>query len=260
MAESSFPQIVIEGDPVDPRECIEPGTGFATFLGYIAAVFGGLLFCLITYGIGVIVLLASVIIAVFTRKKALALIHGSGIQINEQQFPEIYRCVKVLSERLGLSSVPEAYIVEDSVMNAAAVRYGKRNVILLTDDLIHACVSSKTPQSLTFVLGHELGHIAMGHNKTLRLAMSQHYKKLSRLDEFTVDRIGFRLVGKKESVVQGLLVLTVGHKLLPFVNAEALKQQISEVASNKYTAKAEKPLSHPLLLNRIDHVLREQTA
>lgn len=253
-----FPKIVVPGDEIDPRSCVERGTGSTLILSYFVGAFAALFIVLITYGVALILFLFSPLINWFVRRKALALIHGSGVKITEKQFPEIHECLVTFSERLGIPEPPETYIVEASVLNAAAVKFGKRDIVLLTDDLVYGCIVSRDPRTLAFVLGHELGHVALGHTKTIRGFLARSYKKLARLDEYSVDRIGYRLVGKRATAVNGILLLTVGYRLLPYVNLEELSQQIDEVESNKYSKKAEKDLTHPLLLNRLGHVWAEE--
>jgi Zn-dependent protease with chaperone function len=147
------------------------------------------------------------------------------------------------------------YIVEANILNAAAVRYGKKNVILLTDDLIHGCLASGNPQALAFVIGHELAHIALNHNGVFRSWMAKHVKKLGRLDELSSDTVAVKLVNNKDIAFHGLLMLTVGYALLRFVNTQSIVAQAQEVALNKYSKKAERTLTHPLLLNRLHRIL-----
>ena len=153
----------------------------------------------------------------------------------------------------------EVYIVESNVANAAAVRYGKKNVVLITDDLIHGCLASGNPQALSFVIAHELAHIALNHNGLIRSWMAKHLKKLGRLDELSADTAALRLVNDNQIAFKGLLMLTVGYALLPFVNMQSLATQAQEVADNPYSKKAEKTLTHPLLLNRLHRVLGGMT-
>ncbi len=244
---------------VDPKACITPGTPLAIFLGYFVALGAAVLITVFTYGIGLILFILSPLWRHFEYKKSLALIHGSGIKINEAQFPEIYDCVKTFATRLNLKEVPEVYIIEASVMNAAAIRLGRKQVITLTDDLIHGCLLSKRPEALAFVIGHELGHIALGHNKPFRGFMNQHYKKLSRLDEYTADCIGHKLVQSTEITAHGIIMLTVGPQLLSFLNYPELMNQVDEVLKNKYSKKAERGRSHPLLLHRMQRILQSSS-
>ena len=252
-----FPEITIEGQQVVATDHVEKGTGTALFLAFFVAIIGSLFAILVSYGIIIIALLLAPIFAFYLRKKALALIHGSGVLVNETQFPEIYQCVLNFQQRLQLQKEVSVYIVEANVVNALAVRYGKKNVILLTDDLIQGCLASGNPQVLSFVIAHELGHIALNHNGLLRSWMAKYLKKLGRMDEYSADAVAMALVEDASVAYNGLLLLTIGYAMLPYVNPESIIAQAQEVATNKYSKKAEKTLTHPLLLNRLHRLLQE---
>jgi Zn-dependent protease with chaperone function len=251
---SQFPQLSIPGHQVDPKQCIERGTSTVLFFAFFVAIAGTMLGVVFSYGILLLVLIFYPLIAWHLHKKAAALIHGSGVRVGDTQFPEIHRCVETFKERLGMTKEVEVYIVEANIINAAAVKYGKKNVILLTDDLIHGSLASGNPEAISFVLGHELAHIALNHNSVFRSWMAQHMKKLGRLDEYSADAVARMLVGNKAIAFNGLLMLTVGYALLPFVNAQSIIQQAEEVAQNKYSKQAERNLTHPLLLNRLQRI------
>jgi Zn-dependent protease with chaperone function len=254
----SLPVITVDGPDVDPRDCIEPGTSGNVTLGWMVIVLGCLVFAASTMGVGLLLLLIAPVVDWFNQKRVRALIHGSGLKVSDKQFPEIHDCVEKFCERLGMPEVPDVYIVEASILNAFAVKFGKRDVILLTDDLVHASIIQQDPSSLAFVLGHELGHIALGHTGRIRTWLRSSLKKLSRLDEYSVDRIGLKLVGRKQIAVEGILLLTVGPHLLPYVNPVAVRDQVNEVAADKYSRKAEKQSTHPLLLHRIRSIMASQ--
>ncbi|MCA9076110.1 MAG: M48 family metallopeptidase [Planctomycetaceae bacterium] len=251
----SFPRLSIEGPEVDPHTCIEPGTGFALTLGYLVAGFGLFVIAASTMGFGLIFLLIAPLVNYFNRKKALALIHGSGIKIGPEQFPELHKCVETLWGRVGNGASPEVYIIEDSVMNAFAVRYGKRNIVLLTDDMIHGCLQSRDPRTLAFVVGHELAHTALKHHSAFRTWISASLKRLSRLDEYTADRVAMKLLDNPKVAAEGIVLLTVGPHLLPYINYDALEIQVQEVVNDRSSRKAERQLTHPLLLHRLDRAL-----
>lgn len=253
-----LPTLSIDGQRLDPKACIEPGTAGAVTLACIPALLGGLALVLVTYGIALIVFLFSPLWLWFAHRKAHALIKGSGIQIGEDQLPEIHRCVLTFSERLGLTEPPTVYLVEANVINAAAVRFGKRQTILLTDDMIDAGLRSHHPQALAFVIGHELGHIALNHNGAFRGTLSKASKRLARLDEYTCDTIATRLVGDRNIAFAGMMALVTGPQVLPHISIEALVRQAQEVAEDSYCTKAEKAQSHPLLLNRIKRIMDQR--
>ena len=250
-----FPEIKIEGGPVQAKQFIEPGTAFTVGAATLIAILATVIGVISTMGVILIIALFYPLYISHLRKRALATIHGSGVLVDEQQFPQIYQCMTTFKERLGINADVSVYIVESEVANAAAVRYGKQNVILLTDDLIHGCLESGHPQALAFVIGHELGHIALNHTGVFRSWISQHLKKLGRLDEHSADSVATALVENKSVAYTGLLLLTVGYAMIPYVNAESLAQQAQEVAHNKHSTKAEKTLTHPLLLNRMYRIV-----
>ncbi|MEY2428572.1 MAG: hypothetical protein QOJ40_1457 [Verrucomicrobiota bacterium] len=255
-----FPEVSISGDKVDPRLCIERGTSGVVFGAFFIAIIGTLLGIVVSYGILLIILILYPLFSWYFHKKATALLHGSGVRVDETQFPQIHRCVETFKERLGLTGEIGVYIVEANILNAAAVRYGKKNVILLTDDLIHGCLASGNPQALAFVVGHELAHIALNHNGVFRSWMAKHMKKLGRLDELSSDTVALKLVNNADIAFHGLLMLTVGYALLPFVNRQSIVRQAREVALNKYSKKAERNLTHPLLLNRLHRILSAESS
>ena len=252
---SKFPKIVISGDDVDVKKCVTKGTSSVLLIAMIAGAVALLFGIIVSYGILLLIILFYPLFTIFLRKKALATIHGSGILVSEKQFPEIHQCVATFKDRLGIKDEISVYIVENNIINAFAVKYGKKNIILLTDDLIKGCLSTN-PKALAFVIGHEMGHIALSHNSVIRSYISQHYKKLGRLDEYTADAVATELVSDINIVCSGLLLITVGYALLPYVDLNEVVIQADEVAKNKYSKKAEKTLSHPLLLNRFNKVLQ----
>lgn len=252
----TFPSITIPGGPVDAKQFIEPGTKRAQSQAVAMAIIGTLFGILVSYGILLLILLVYPLIAWYLHKKATALIHGSGVHVGADQFPEIHHCVSDFRKRLGIQEEIEVYVVEDNVSNAFAVRYGKKNVVLLTDDLIHGCLASGHPHALSFVIGHELAHISLRHTGIIRSWMSRHLKKLGRMNEYSADAVATALVGDRSIAFHGLLLLTVGYALLPYVNPDSIVRQAREVDQNKYSKKAERLLTHPLLLNRLQRILQ----
>ena len=251
-----FPELTRGGGKVKAETLVAKGTQSTVVTAFAFAILATLVGIVCSYGILLLALLTYPLFAWYLHKKARALLHGSGIRVSETQFPEIHRCVRDFVERLDLKKEVDLYIVEANVLNAAAVRYGKKNVVVLTDELIHGCLFSGHPEALAFVIGHELAHIALNHNSPARAWIARHMKKLGRLDEYSADAVASALVHEKGAAFHGLLLLTVGHALLRYVDRESVLQQAQEVAQDSYSRKAERTLSHPLLLNRLHRVLQ----
>jgi Zn-dependent protease with chaperone function len=86
--------------------------------------------------------------------------------------------------------------------------------------------------------------------------LARSYKKLSRLNELSADSVARALVGDPQVAALALLVLMTGPQLAPYVDRAAILRQAQEVENDKVTIQAERRLSHPLLLRRLQRVLR----
>lgn len=254
-AARSLPAMRFVDQPVNAKEHVAQGTSLFVFLGYFVAVATAIVIALSTFGVGLIALIVGPIVAYFRAKRTRALIRGSGIALSAEQLPEMYAIVEQFSRRLGLAEVPETFIIEDALANGFAVKIGKRNTILLTDEAVWGALHARDPRTVGFVIGHELGHIALGHTGSFRSFLRSVFRPLSRADEFSADNIARALVGEDHLAISGLTVLTVGPQLLPYINEAALIRQAQEVCANKLSKKVEKNQTHPLLLRRIGNVM-----
>ena len=180
-------------------------------------------------------------------------IKGNGIKITEKQFPEIYQSIVRQSQQLQLSKVPDAYLLQNGgVINAFAARFVGRNYVIIYSEVL-ALAYSKNPETLDFVVGHELGHVKCKHIlKRMLLFPSVIIPFLnsaySRACEYTCDRIGHALA--PTGAQTGLLLLAAGRDLYNEVNAkEFMLQQNRE--DGFWNWFAEKLSSHPHLTKRV---------
>lgn len=255
-AQAQLPSLTFPEVAVDARQHVVSGTALYTTLGYLVA---GIIMTVATVASGgafLAVLALGAVISWFQARKVRALIRGSGVQVSARQLPELHAMVESFSRRLGLSTVPEVYIVEENVQNGFAVKLGKKNLILLTDDVVWGALQSRDPRALGFVIGHELAHIALNHAGGIRSLLRTTFPPLARADELSSDNVAAQLVGDARIAIHGLALLTVGPQLLPYINEEALLQQAREVSADRLSKKAERALSHPLILRRIGNLLR----
>lgn len=248
-----FPQCEADGPRMDPTAFIEPKTGMAVTLGTVLMVVFGLVSILVW--VLLIGILIGLVVDYFRRQKALAQLKGSSIEINDAQFPEIYACAQAISSRLGLSGTPAIYMIEGNTLNAAAIRLAGRQVVVLMDDTVNAALLSDEPRTLSFIIAHELAHHALGHTRFFRSRIRAMMKWLSRLDEFTCDAVANQIVGDKAVSAKALTLLASGPQMFKYINTTRLAQQAREVEADKKAKKAEKHLTHPLLLRRLNRFL-----
>ncbi|HEX8820681.1 MAG TPA: M48 family metallopeptidase [Archangium sp.] len=254
--QGSLPSFDFPNVSVQASKHVASGTTLYTLLGYLLLAVGTLVAALTTMGISLVLMVIGAIIAWFQARKVRALIRGSGVQVSPAQLPELYAMVESFSRRLGMANTPEVYIVEQNVQNGFAVKLGKKDLLLLTDDMVWGALASHDPRALGFIVGHELAHIALGHTGSARSAIRAMFRPLSRADELSSDNVAAQLVGDPRIAIHGLTLLTVGPQLLKFINEEALFEQVREVCANGLSKKAERNLTHPLLLRRIGNLMR----
>jgi hypothetical protein len=100
-----------------------------------------------------------------------------------------------------------------------------------------------------------MAHHALGHTGILRSSLSKSFKKLSRLDEFSCDAVANALVADKKVSVRAIALLTVGPQLMSYLNFESLIQQAHKANLDKHSKKAERRLTHPLMLRRLSRFI-----
>lgn len=247
---------------IDPKQYVAPGTGLHTFVGWLVLLTAGPLLILasilLTYGIALVVWIIAGVAYLSLVKQAQARLKGSALRVSPEQFPEIHAIVQSHAQRLSLKEVPEVYIVEANQQNAAAFKHGGKKFVLLVDDIVFGAAATGNQQVLSWIIGHELAHHALGHTGTLRHWIAARYPTLGRLDEFSCDAVAHALVGNADAAHDALALLLVGPQLFGKVNRAALTRQAQELAQDKHAKKSERTLSHPLLLRRYHAITNPQ--
>lgn len=143
-------------------------------------------------------------------------VRGNGVRVSSKQFPELSAIADQHARRLGLDETPAIFVLQSGeVLNAFATRFLGRNFVILNSDVL-ALATQKGEKAVSFVLGHELGHVRR-HHMTVRtfLYPAMVFPFLagaySRACEYTCDRFGHAL--EPEGGVDGLLILAAGRDL-----------------------------------------------
>lgn len=252
----AFPPMAFGISAVNPSDHRAAGTGLYTTLGYVVVIGAAIVATFASMGAFLLVLAIGWVAAWFQARRVRAMIRGSGIQVTPSQLPELHALVESFAKRVGLKTTPEVYILEDGAVNAFALKVGKRDTLIFTDDSIWGALQSKDPRTLAFIVGHELGHVAHGHTNGIRAILNTAFPPLARADEFSADNVAAALVGDPDVAVRGVAMLASGPQLLAYLNEDALKQQAAEVNALKLSKKVEKTMRHPLLLRRVANVMR----
>jgi Zn-dependent protease with chaperone function len=204
-------------------------------------------------GVVVFYLIAGIVGFFIFHGLILGQIRGNGIRVSDRQFPELMAMANQHSRRLGLDTTPDIYVLQaGGILNAFATRFLGRNFVVLFSDVL-ALATQKGEKAVSFVVGHELGHVRRKHMTRLTLvypAMMVPFLggAYSRACEYTCDRIGNAL--EPEGGVDGLLVLAAGRELYTQVNSQEYSNQ-RETETGFFVRFAEILSTHPNLTKRV---------
>ena len=167
-----------------------------------------------TLGIALVYIAMGVLIYLFAHSALISYIKGSGALISMDQYPELHRVVVACSEKIGMQSTPDVYLLHgNGIFNAFATRFLGRNFVVLYSDIVDALIDN--PGAVKFYVGHELGHINQGHLKWMSFLLPARLipflgAAYSRAREYTCDRYGFTCCDSANDSVRALAVLAVG--------------------------------------------------
>lgn len=186
-------------------------------------------------------------------------IKTNAVRVSETQLPEVYRIVQTSCQNLGME-IPDVYVMQHNVWNAFATKIFGQRMVVLFSGAVDSILLKGDMQELSWLVGHELGHLWAGHLNT-----SQKFAKLggwliwvglwhSRRAEFTCDRVGLFCSGSLKSSQLAVINATVGAQLAGRVNiAEAMdqwRQHWGEFFVKYRTIYS----THPHLLARLDYL------
>lgn len=250
-----FPRLRFSAIDVTAKAHEARGTRLWAAVGTLFAIGAGLAAIASTMGLALGGLLLAPVVDWFRARRTRAILEGSALRVSDQQLPELNSCLIEFSSRLGLKVIPEVYVVEHHTVNGFAAKVGRKDVVLLTDDVVWGALSAKNPRALGFVLAHELAHVALGHTRTFRSLLRLALKPLARLDELSADNVARALVDDDTVAFEGLKLLAIGPQLSPYVDDDALIAQANGVVANKLSKKVERQMSHPLIMRRVVNIL-----
>jgi Zn-dependent protease with chaperone function len=183
-------------------------------------------------------------------------IRGNAVRITEKQFPDIFEMLRKESARLRMKRVPELYVMQaGGALNAFATRFVGRNYVVLFSDIMETAYE-KGPAALSFIIGHELGHIKRRHLLKSTLLLPSIFVPFlewaySRACEYTCDNIGKAL--SPAGANDGMLILAVGKQLYRKVNLSEYVTQLKS-AGGFWVWFAEKFSTHPHLPKRLHNL------
>jgi Zn-dependent protease with chaperone function len=191
---------------------------------------------------------------VLYRQLTRAGIRGSAVRLSRRQFPDIYAVKDDFARRLNLRREPEIYLMSgNGTLNAfAASTFGYDFVVIHSE--LFSNTYEKNKDALAFIIGHELGHLRLGHTRLWYQLSTAYVDRvpllkgfLSRAREFSCDRHGAYLAPRGE---EGLVLLAAGRYVYKDVDVGELLDQAQRF-QGFWPVVAQLPQSHPFTVRRV---------
>ena len=188
---------------------------------------------------------------------------AGAVRIMPEQFPEVYEMWESMALAQGLKKVPELYTINgNGALNAfASCVPGFRYFSTIYSDILEACLRNEDWDSLRFILGHELGHMRLGHVTwwyfLLTVPVNLPFVNyilglpLSRAKEYSCDKIGHAIA--QDDAYKGLFMLTAGKHLYNQLDTQAHIEESTE-ERGFWMAIANLFSTHPIVAWRINAV------
>jgi len=179
---------------------------------------------------------------------------GSAVRLSKRQFPDIHAVKEDFARRLNLRREPEIYLMSgNGTLNAfAASTFGYDFVVIHSE--LFSNTYEKNKEALAFIIGHELGHLHLGHTRLMYQLSTAYVDRvpllggfLSRAREFSCDRHGAHLAPRGQ---EGLVLLAAGRYVYKEVDLGALLEQAKEFRGF-WPVLAQLPQSHPFTVRRL---------
>lgn len=226
------------------------------------------IFIALGFTAGIILALGLALMFIVSAYRMYAKQMSYSVKVTPVNFPEIYNKAQEYTEVLGLKKMPEVYITQQNgVLNAFATFVpGKRYVQLNAEILDVAYMEHKDLEPVFFTLGHEFGHIYLGHVNLSYLLFTMAGRMipffgfaLSRAQEYSADRVGQALTSQKSSE-RGMAMLGAGRHLYPYVDPQDYLESINNNHNflerlNRFIVNIN--ASHPIMPFRMAAILDE---
>ncbi len=215
----------------------------------------------VTFCVSGIFILGMFVISAFTINAHHRALMHSALPVNEIQRPQLDALVRSCSQKLQ-PGVIDVYLVKKNQLNAYTFGISEPKALVLYTPMVQVM----GPGELSFVIGHEMGHVALGHTwlNTILGGMAgipapfgaavllyASFRWWNRMCEYSADRAGLLACGDLNLAISALVKLVAPNvrSQQEFDRALAMIDAQDDNVSNVL---AEAFQSHPMLIRRIN--------
>jgi Zn-dependent protease with chaperone function len=211
---------------------------------------------------GIFIIAMFILSAMLIRSHHRALMRDA-LPIDHMRTPELADIVEECGKKLQPGEI-DAFLVNANQLNAYTFGITSPKTLVIYSPMLKVMTASE----LKFVIGHEMGHVALGHtwlNTILggmagipapfgaAMLLYAAFRWWNRLCEFSADRAGLLACGDFNLAVAALVKLVAPEvrSQRDFERAFAMIDAQDDLASNRL---AEAFQSHPMLIRRINQL------
>lgn len=186
---------------------------------------------IVTFGLLLVYLLLGYVVFLFAHSVFISQLKGSGVKISEDQFPDLHAKLISGCEKIGLTEVPEAYVLRTDFFNALATKFLGRHFVVLFSDVVDALEDQ--PNAIDFYIGHELGHIHRKHLSWSTFIAPASIlpllgASLRRAEEYTCDRYGLVCCDTEDDIKAAISAIAAGDTRWKTLNLDAYLKQVAD--------------------------------
>lgn len=185
-----------------------------------------------TFGIVWVYMLFIYVFVLFAQSALISFLMGNAVRITAEQFPDLDARLVKCCHRLGIDTLPHAYLMSGhGLLNAFATRFLRRYYVILLSEVVDALDGD--PDAINFYIGHELGHIdrkhiAHGWWMAPALVLPLLGTAYRRAQEYTCDQYGAACCANPASAAHALAVLAAGPQRWKQLNHDAFVAQCAQ--------------------------------
>ncbi len=186
----------------------------------------------------------------------------SALKVATEESPHLAEVVQETANRLRPGAV-KVYLLPHRQLNAYTFGLGSPKVIVLYSGLLRTMDADE----IMFIVGHEMGHVALGHTWLNSLiggmagipspfsaaaVMALAFRSWNRACEYSADRAGLLACGKPEKAISALVKLVAGPQADDLGDLELAYRQIAAEDDTIWGEFKEAMATHPLMIRRIE--------
>lgn len=205
-----------------------------------------------------------VVIGYFASRSNHQALLAQGQKVTPESGSGMVNLIKLNSDRLQVEPV-DVFIVPSDRLNAYTFGMDNPKAIVLYSLLFKIMDQDE----IQFILGHEMGHVKLGHTVLNTLVggmagipssygalaiMELAFRWWNRACEYSADRAGVLACAKPSKAISALIKLEAGPAARTQVGMQAAIQQIEAEDDNILQNITELVATHPMIAKRVDEI------